>query len=322
MVKKLMIPGLVVVVVAAALAAAQEPAGSEGQAAKPPAAGQATSGNAWQPAEEQAIRAAVQTFAKAYDAHDAKAVAALFAPDAEAIDNEGTAVQGREAIEQVYTRIFKENPKTRIEVAVSSIRFMSPTVAIEDGASTVTHAANEPPERSRYTVLHAKREGKWQMASARDLSDGPSSAEEQLRQLAWMIGDWVDESPESLIVTSYRWADNHCYILGEFTIRIAGRPAMTGSQRIGWDPLAKKLRSWVFDSQGSFGEATWTRDGSRWIAKSIGVTREGKPASATNVTTQIGKDRMTWESRDRVVGGQVATNIEPVTVVRKPPRPK
>ena len=36
-----------------------------------------------------------------------------------------------------------------------------------------------------------------------------------------------------------------------------------------------------------------------------GVTRDGKTASSTNVTTMVSKDRMTWQSRDRIVGDEV-----------------
>jgi len=32
------------------------------------------------------------------------------------------------------------------------------------------------------------------MASARDLADEENSSEDQLQQLAWLIGEWVDES--------------------------------------------------------------------------------------------------------------------------------
>ena len=64
-----------------------------------------------------------------------------------------------------------------------------------------------------------------------------------------------------------------------------GRPAMTGSQRIGWDPLAKKIHSWVFDSEGGLAEGVWTRDGNRWIVKLSGVTRDGKPAPLLSTDT-------------------------------------
>jgi len=301
---------------------AQGAAEGEAPAEKSAPAAQAPTSPAWQQAEERAIRAVAEAFAKGYNAHDAKAVAALFTADAEAVDEEGNATQGRAAIEQVFAGIFAENPKTRIEVSVGSIRFPSPTVAIEDGSSSVIRAPNEPAERNRYMVVHVKQGGTWRMASARDLPGEPPLAEEQLKQLGWLVGDWVDESPESLIITSYRWTENHHYLVSDFTVQIGGRPAMTGSQRIGWDPLAKKLRSWVFDSEGGFVEGTWTRDGQRWLVKTTGVTRDGKPASATNVTTRVAKDRMTWESRDRSVGGDVMPNIGPVTIVRKPPQAK
>ena len=219
------------------------------------------------------------------------------------------------------TKFSRNIPRGKIEISIKSIRFVTPVIAIEDGTSTVTHEANEPPERDRYMVIHVKQDGKWIMASARDLADEESSGQDQLQQLAWLIGDWVDESPDAMVVTSYRWTDNHQFILGDFTVQIGGNPAMTGSQRFGWDPLAKQIRCWVFDSQGGFAEGTWMREGNRWIVKMNGVTREGKPASSTNITTMLSKDRMTWQSRDRLIGGEKMPDIEEVPIVHKPPKP-
>ena len=316
--KSWILAGFAVVAVALAAAVAGVRA-KEGTAAQP-AAGVSASKPAPQ-AEELAIRRAVDAWVRAYNAGDAKALASLFRLDGEVIDEDGNRAQGREAIEGVFHRIFKENPKSHVEVAIQSIRFLSPTVALEEGTSTAVHNADQPAQRSRYTVVHVKQASMWQMLSARDLPSEAPFAEEQLKPLAWLIGDWVDESPEALVATSYHWADNRCYILGEFTVKIGGRPAMTGSQRIGWDPLAKKIRSWVFDSEGGFAEGVWTRQGNRWIVKMTGVTREGKPASSTNVTTHVSKDRMTWQSRDRVVGGEAMPDSEQIPVVRKPPKP-
>jgi hypothetical protein len=96
---------------------------------------------------------------------------------------------------------------------------------------------------------------------------------------------------------------------------------ISGTQRIGWDPLAKKLRSWVFDSEGGFGEATWTRDANQWIIKASGVTNDGRAASATRIITRVNKHTMTWESRDREVDGERQPNLGPFTIVLKPPAP-
>lgn len=96
---------------------------------------------------------------------------------------------------------------------------------------------------------------------------------------------------------------------------------MSGSQRLGWDPLAKQIRSWVFDSEGGFAEGLWTRDGDQWIIKMRGVTKEGRVASGTNIITKLSDHRLTWQSRDRVVGGERIADTDEVLVVRRPPKP-
>jgi len=313
--------GVALALVATAVAIGAQRTVSGDSPAKPGAATAASAPGPAHQQDEKAIRLNVEAFAKAYNAGDAKAIASLFLADGEVVSEEGQSTRGREGIEQVFAGIFKEHPKTRMDLAVGSIRFIGPDMAVEDGTATVTHAPDEPAQRSPYTVVHAGQGGKWAMASARDLPDEAPTPEEQLKQLRWMIGEWVDESPEALVMTSYRWTDNQCYILSEFKVQIGGRPVMTGSQRIGWDPLAKKIRSWVFDSEGGFGEGSWTRDGNRWIVKRTGVTRDGKLASATNIITRVSKHRMTWQSRDRIVGGEKAPDVEEIPITRKPPPP-
>lgn len=270
-------------------------------------------------ADTKAIRAAADAFAKAYNAHDPKAIAALFAADGEIVDEAGDARQGRAAIEGVFTAVFEEYPEATMSIDIGAIRFLGANLAEEDGAVSVVHIPGSSPEQNRYTVLHLKQDGKWLMASARDWSEDQADPAARLKPLEWLIGDWLDESPDSLIKTTYVWTDNRAYILSEFRIQVAGREVMTGSQRIGWDPLAKVIRSWVFDSEGGFAEGVYSQDGDRWIVRLTGVTREGEPASATNILTSLGKDRMSWQSRDRSVGGKATPDTETYIVVRPPP---
>jgi uncharacterized protein (TIGR02246 family) len=271
--------------------------------------------------DEKAIRRVIAACGQAYNAHNARAMAALFAPNAEIVNEDGERTQGRQAIEQVFAAAFQAHPQGRIEFAVEGIHFVGTAVAIEDGVSTVVHEPNAAAEKNHYVVVHVKQDGNWQMASARELPDQRAAGAESLEDLAWLIGDWVDESPEAMIATSYRWTDNHKFILSDFRVQRAGQPLMSGTQRIGWDPLEGKIRSWVFDSEGGFGEALWTRKGNQWIVKRTGVTRDGKFASATSILTSVGKDRMTWQSHDRIVGGEITPDIEETPIVRKPPPP-
>ena len=212
-------------------------------------------------ADETAIRRVVAGFAVAYNKGDAKGIAALFTPEGEIVAEDGATHQGRAEIEEEFSGIFKDHPQAHIDIQIESIRFVSPTVAVEIGGTSVMHDPQIPAEHDRYEVIHVKQGTQWQMASARDLPDDAASGGEQLKQLAWLIGDWVDESPDSVVMSSYHWTDDKHFIVGEFTMKIEGRPVMSGTQRIGWDPVMKKLRSWAFDSEGGFMEGSWSREG-------------------------------------------------------------
>jgi uncharacterized protein (TIGR02246 family) len=272
-------------------------------------------------ADEAAIRANVTAFVRAYNAGDAKAVAALFTPNALIVDKEENTAEGRAAIEQTFKELLAAAPQKRLEVFVDSIRFLGPDLAVEVGSTKETPAPGEPPGSDRYTVLHVKRDGKWLMALARDAEGEEPPTHERLLPLAWLIGEWVDDGGSVVVFSTCRWSDDGNFLLQEFQIKIEGREAMQVTQRIGWDPLAKRIRSWVFDSAGGYGESVWARNGDAWVIRATGVRSDGTTASATNVLVRTGTDGYVWRSTDRVVGNEVVPPIE-VKVVRKPPQPK
>src|SRR5207253_5440776 len=116
-----------------------------------------------------------------------------------------------------------------------------------------------------YTVLYIKRNGRWQISSVREEPDLLVRPHERLKDLEWMIGDWVDEGSDSVVRVNCRWSADGNFLIRSFTVKLQGKPVMTVSQRIGWDPLARQIRSWEFDSEGGFGEGRWSRDGERWV---------------------------------------------------------
>jgi uncharacterized protein (TIGR02246 family) len=272
-------------------------------------------------ADEAALRANVARFVKAYNAGDAKGVAALFAPDGQTVDKEGNEAVGREAIAQTFAGLFAAAPQKRIEVFVDSIRFLGADLAVEVGTTKETSSPTEPPEYDRYTVVHVKRDGKWQMALARDEEGPAATVHEQLRPLAWLVGEWIDDDGSAVVRSSCRWSEDGNFLLQDFKLQLDGRDAMNVTQRIGWDPLAKRIHSWVFDSQGGYGEGLWAREGDAWIIKATGVRPDGTTASATNVLVRAGTDGYVCRSTDRIVADERQPAIE-VKVVRKPPEPK
>lgn len=277
--------------------------------------------NEQQAADEATIRGGAAAFTKAYNARDAKAVAALFAVDADSVDEEGTPVRGRDAIEADYTELFSDGVERTIDIKTESLRFITPDVAIEDGTFAVTPEPPGPPCDRKYAAVHVKRDGQWLISSLRDTRFAKQSHYEHLKELDWMIGDWIDESNESLVTTSCRWSDNKNFILRKYSVKVAGVNSSEGVQRIGWDGANHRVRSWLFDSQGGYGEGYWTKDGDRWVIEGGGVLPDGTKASATNILTKIDDDKFTWTSQDRVIGGQSVPDIEVLTIVRKPPAP-
>ncbi len=272
-----------------------------------------------QSVDESAIRANVAAFVKAYNAGDAKAVANLFSPEAQVVDEDGETTQGRDAIEQRVAGTFAESPQGKIKLDVESIRFIGKALAVETGKSTVTPGGGGTPDVSSYTVVHLKSpEGKWLMGFVRETEDTDLTPHDRLKALEWLIGDWIDESPDSVVITSCKWSDSKTFLLSDINIRVQGSNAMHLTQRIGWDPLTKQIKSWLFDSEGGYGESFWTRDGDRWLVKATAVRQDGTTATMTNIYTPTGKDSYTWQTTDRVAAGEVLPPTQ-IKVVRKPP---
>ena len=167
-----------------------------------------------------------------------------------------------------------------------------------------------------------KRDGQWLIASVREIAETGISHHERLKEIAWLVGDWVEETPDAVVTTSVAWSDNDNFLLRSFQVRVTGKPALSGTQRIGWDPLTKQIKSWVFDSQGGYGEGLWTRSGNEWVIKATGVRPDGRVATATQVLTYVNKDTLRWKSIDRTLGEELMPQIGEIVMVRKPPQPR
>jgi uncharacterized protein (TIGR02246 family) len=303
-------------------APAERPAASE----KAPSADQSKSEQVErkQSPDEADIREIDEAFVKAYEAGDAQAVAAFFTPDAEYVDATGTVFQGRDAIEASLAEFFEESPACNLEINAESIRTISPGVVVQDGTTLVTRDDSLLPVECRYTTVYVKTDGKWMVASVRD--SAPHGLREhslQLEQLSWLQGDWVDEGDDSIVHFSCEPVENGNFLLRTFTIVIRGEEAMSGTQRIGWDPQSGKLRSWIFDSEGAYADGLWHRDeeNDRWVLKTTGVTADGQTASSTSLYTFVNEHTMTWQSVDHEIAGVQQPDSEIITIVRSSPAP-
>jgi len=272
-------------------------------------------------ADEKQIRQGVTAFVQFYNAHRAEELAGLFAADGRMVFRDGTEVNGRDEIRQSFADAFAATPRVAISVVVDSIRFLTPDVAVEEGSTSLFPDGETLTSRGRYTVVHLKKGGRWQMQSVRVAEEESLSPFGQLQPLEWLVGDWVEEGRTEVVEARFRWDENKSFLLEEFQVVREGSVVLKGTQRIGWDPQTKQIRSWIFDNAGGFGEAVWTPVGDKWVCKTTAVRSDGTSASATRTLTRASPDRVLWSATDRLAGGEQLPDLT-VTMVRKPPQPQ
>lgn len=271
-----------------------------------------------QAVDEAAIRKSVESYVAAFNKADAKALAAMWSPDAVYTNPvSGEQVVGREEIEKQFAGIFAAAKSIKLEAKSESVRFVSPNVAVEQGTAKVVRP-DQTPEESEYTAVYVKRDGQWLLDRVTE-EDVPvvASHYEPLKDLEWMIGRWVDQDDEATVVTECNWTKNNNFIARSFTIQIGDRLDMAGMQIIGWDPSTKQIRSWVFDSDGGFGQATWQKKDNRWYIQQTGVLPDGRKSSVVNIVTRLDDNTCTLQAVNRTVDGELLPNIDEVKIVKE-----
>lgn len=140
---------------------------------------------------------------------------------------------------------------------------------------------------------------------------------DHLKELEWMIGDFADADPDVDIQVSNKWDTNKNIIYGTFAVVTGKDSVLTGTQVFAYDPITQKIRSWIFDSDGGFGEGRWDKKDKSYVVETIQTLANGSMASSVNIYTPIDANSYTWESTSREIGGQLLPDVEPIKIVRK-----
>ncbi|MFZ5789317.1 MAG: SgcJ/EcaC family oxidoreductase [Pseudomonadota bacterium] len=120
-----------------------------------------------QEADEQAVRGIVKALVAAWNRHDARAFAVVFAEDADFTNVFGMHAKGRAEIEGFHLPIFKTMFKdSRLEAVETRIRFLRPDVAAADVLWKMTgaHDANGkewPDRRGLLNFVATAKGGAW-----------------------------------------------------------------------------------------------------------------------------------------------------------------
>jgi uncharacterized protein (TIGR02246 family) len=267
-------------------------------------------------ADSQAIKKAGQEYVKAFEKGDAKALAAMWTAEGEFHAADGDVIRGRTAIEKGYAELFAKKDARKIELEPHSIRFPSTDTAILEGTLRRKNAEGETVSSSSTHTLLVREGGQWKLALVHEW-ERDVSHDDTLKDLEWLIGTWVAAGKEKEVLTTYEWDEHKAWIRGKFTVKEGGKVIETGTQMIGKDNSRSVIRSWVFQSEGGFGESVWTRDGKQWTVEATGVLPDGREMTATNIYLRLGPDAWTFHSTNRTLGGVALPNADPIKVTRQ-----
>jgi len=278
--------------------------------AKPPAAAPATD-------DTLAVQQAMAAYVEAFNRHDAETLVSLWSPTGTYVNKEtGERSSGREALAADFAKVFTATPEILLSGGADEIRVIGGDTAIVDGVTTVVLPDAEP-SISAYTAILVKQEGKWLLETVHE-SDlpTPETPRQALQPLEWMVGSWQDESDTATVSSIMRWSPSQAFLIRSYDVIREDEEPFQGQQIIGWDPAVKEIRSWTFNSDGSFGEGVWSQNGAEWIVRKSETLADGRLASGTQVITQIDGDTITVQTIAKEVDGAPEPTADPVTMKR------
>jgi uncharacterized protein (TIGR02246 family) len=257
----------------------------------------------------------MQSFVKAFQARDPRALAALWTAGGEFRNVQGLEVHGRDALEKGFTSFFAATPEVTAEVRPDPVRFLARDAAVEEGAVTVRRGRVEPTTHARYRALFVREDGQWRLA---ELHESPGAGP-SVEDLGWLVGEWRSAGGQGAeIRTTYAWAPNRRFLQVQFTIR-EKTLSLSGTQVIGVDPATGTIRTWTFEADGGVGEADWHRDGDHWVLDASGTSTDGRVLAETNILRRVNDDTFTWQSIDRTLDDDALPDLPPVKVTRVKP---
>lgn len=276
-----------------------------------------------EPAPEIAgLQKAASDFVIAYNNKDAAAIAKLFTEDGELSDLTGEEItSGREEIEALYSDVLADENASSIAIEVSSVRLVTPEIAIEDGRAHFTPPGeNAIPRSIEYAaVLSKDAEGKWLIASSRTLRDVTDAAGQLGALSDALIGEWTSTTADGVrLDLAIGWDASGKFLSGEMLTTTADAEPQTGTIRIGWNANKNSIVSWMFDSKGGVIEGVWTVTETGWLVRAEGTTADGEAFSAVQKITPEGKDTIHWDASERVIAGQKQP-VNKLRLVRQAP---
>ncbi len=263
----------------------------------------------------------LQEYQTAFAAGDAVSLGKLWAADAVWTDAKGDKVVGREAIQDDLVAYFAENPGTKLVGSIDEVKELAPGVLAIEGKSQVVAASPaaslSEPQPVSFSAIAIKQQDRWVLSRVHELPVvEPSTPKQALAELEFLVGSWQDEMSEATVTTKVRWSDSEAFLIRSFTIQIDQNAPLLGTEIIGWDPVNQQIRSWRFDSDGSFGSGTWSHDGESWLGRMQQTFVDGGQASSLQVVRAVDPDTLEVATVGLEIDGAPQPTSDPIRVKR------
>jgi|SRR5450432_588247 len=121
-----------------------------------------------QSGDEAAVRQVVQKYMDARDQNDPRAIEALFTADADQLVSSGEWRKGRAEVVK-GTMASSQSSGGKRTIAVTSVRFLAPGVAIADGHYDLTGLAGGSTRNMWTSIMLARGADGWRIAAIRNM---------------------------------------------------------------------------------------------------------------------------------------------------------
>ncbi|NUQ64062.1 MAG: SgcJ/EcaC family oxidoreductase [Pirellulales bacterium] len=268
-------------------------------------------------ADDAAIQDFLRAYVDAFNKQDLDAVSAMWAENGSYVDREtGDRTEGRAAIRADLAEVFKKAAKAHLEGTVDRVRWLKPDLARVEGKTT-TSVPDEEPSVSQFSAVLVKQGEKWLFEAVEEMPvPQPSSANDALRELQWLEGDWVDDSKDSPVVSTFQWSAGRAFLIRSFSTKEGEQTVRLGTQIIGWDPRSGQIRSWTFNADGSFGDGVWSKTGDAWSIKATQTLSDGRAASGTYIVSRVDDNTLTLRLIGQEIEGESVPASDPVSLRR------
>jgi ketosteroid isomerase-like protein len=259
-----------------------------------------------------------EEYTQAFNLHDIDKLSSLWIEDALFVNlSTGETIQGSKNISDFFKTQFEKEGAQKITVTLSQVSSSGDHSAQAQGIMETTYT-NRPANKEVFLAEYTNKHGQWTIKSLSvNELNAPPSHFDHLKELDWLAGKWVDDDENIDITYVNEWDKNKNFLTQRFVVTVLGEEEISGSQIIGWNPTAKKIQSWIFDSDGGFGQGIWSKDDNHWAAEiNFTLPQEGN-ASSVHVYTKIDDNTYTFASENREINGKLLPNIGPFKIIRQ-----